>query len=84
MSSDIGAFEAKNRFSHLLERVRGGETFTITHRGAPIAKLSPVHSEAKVEQARRALERLRARAREHRGAPITRDEIAGWIAEGRR
>lgn len=41
-STTIGAFAAKTRLSELLERVRHGERFLITHRGAPIAKLEPV------------------------------------------
>ena len=35
----IGAFDAKTKLSELLERVRKGEKFIITHRGMPVAKL---------------------------------------------
>ncbi len=42
MHTSIGAFEAKNRFSELLERVgRGGEV-TITKHDRPVARLVPV------------------------------------------
>jgi len=37
----IGAFEAKTQFSHLLERVAGGERITITRHGVPVARLVP-------------------------------------------
>lgn len=42
--SSIGAFDAKNQFSALLERVSHGETVTITKRGKPVAILAPVPS----------------------------------------
>jgi prevent-host-death family protein len=38
---EIGAFEAKNRLSALLERVERGEEILITRRGKPVAKLVP-------------------------------------------
>jgi prevent-host-death family protein len=37
----IGAFEAKNRFSELLERVGRGAEITITKHDRPVAKLVP-------------------------------------------
>lgn len=37
----VGAFEAKTKFSELLERVRQGEEFTITRHDKPIARLVP-------------------------------------------
>ena len=39
---EIGAFEAKNRLSALLERAERGEEILITRRGKPVAKLGPV------------------------------------------
>ena len=38
----VGAFDAKTHFSELLDRVEGGETITITRKGIPVAKLSPL------------------------------------------
>jgi len=35
----VGAFEAKTKFSALLERAERGEQITITRRGKPVAKL---------------------------------------------
>lgn len=37
----IGAFEAKNTLSALLDRVENGEEITITRRGRPVARLVP-------------------------------------------
>lgn len=41
MDVSIGAFEAKNRLSELLERVARGERITITKHGRPVAMLVP-------------------------------------------
>ena len=38
----IGAFEAKNRLSELLDAVENGEEIMITKHGRPVAKLVPV------------------------------------------
>jgi prevent-host-death family protein len=35
----VGAFEAKTKFSALLERAERGEQIVITRRGKPVAKL---------------------------------------------
>ncbi len=42
----FGAFEAKTKFSELLERVRRGEEITITRHEKPIARLVPVEKPA--------------------------------------
>jgi len=34
-----GVAEAKNKFTHLLERVEAGESITITRHGKPVAEL---------------------------------------------
>lgn len=41
MSTEIGAFEAKTKFSELLRKVDQGESFTITVRGRVVAQLAP-------------------------------------------
>ncbi len=38
---EIGAIEAKDKFSRLLDRVQLGEEIVITRRGRPVAKLVP-------------------------------------------
>lgn len=38
----VGAFEAKTRFSALLDRVERGERIIIERRGKPVAELVPV------------------------------------------
>ncbi len=39
--ASYGVAEAKNNFTHLLDRVQEGEKITITRHGKPIAELSP-------------------------------------------
>lgn len=39
--ADIGAYEARTRFSELLDRVEAGERITITRHGRPVARLLP-------------------------------------------
>ena len=38
----IGAFEAKTHLSGVLEKVRRGQSFLVTRRGEPIARISPI------------------------------------------
>jgi len=42
MTTVIQSSEAKAKFSELLERVKQGEDFTITHYEQPVAKLTPL------------------------------------------
>jgi prevent-host-death family protein len=46
----IGAFEAKNKFSKLLERVGRGAEITITKHDRPVARLVPAFSPAQKER----------------------------------
>jgi prevent-host-death family protein len=47
----VGAFEAKTKFSELLERVRAGAEITITKHERPVAKLVPFEQPRVVELA---------------------------------
>jgi prevent-host-death family protein len=38
---EIGAFDARDKFSRLLDQVQMGEEVVITRRGKPVAKLVP-------------------------------------------
>jgi prevent-host-death family protein len=52
---EIGAFEAKNKFGHLLDEVEHGEEIVITRRGKPVARLVPAEPGFDREKARRAV-----------------------------
>jgi prevent-host-death family protein len=58
---EIGAFEAKNKLAALLDRVERGEEIVITRHGKAVARLVP--NVGAIDQARAAVERIRARAR---------------------
>ena len=55
----VGAFEAKNRFSDLIDRVSRGAEVTITKHDRPVARLVPI-SEARSGERKRAAAELRA------------------------
>ncbi len=63
VTSVVGAFEAKTKPAELLERVRQGETFTITKHEKPVARLVGCGHEIKErrEHATKALKSLRKR-----------------------
>jgi prevent-host-death family protein len=42
MPRTYSTYEAKARLSELLARVRNGDVVTITHRGEPVAEVSPI------------------------------------------
>ena len=49
-ASTIGAFEAKNTFSDLLEQVSRGAEITITKHDRPVARLVPVTATGQKER----------------------------------
>jgi prevent-host-death family protein len=44
MDRAISASDANQRFSELLREVQEGETFVVTSRGRPVAKVTPIDS----------------------------------------
>jgi prevent-host-death family protein len=60
---EIGAFEAKNKLSALLDQVESGNEVVITRRGRPVAKLVPVEGGADRKQAREAARHIRELAK---------------------
>ena len=77
----VGAYEAKTHLPRLLERVRRGESVTITKHGRPVARLVPVAVDDG-ERARQAASRIRSRRRRLEGAPLA--ELVASIHEGHR
>lgn len=57
-----GAFEAKNTFEALLDRVEQGEEIVITRHGKPVVLLVPNAAKLDRIQARAAAARIRQRA----------------------
>lgn len=61
--ASYGVAEAKNNFTHLLDRVEAGESITITRHGKPIAELKAapaVSSTRSMEDHLAALDEVRA------------------------
>jgi prevent-host-death family protein len=73
----FGTFEAKTRFSELVERAERGEEVVITRHGKPVAKLVPVReSEAERRERLRQLTNEMFEARKHLSiAPYTWKEL---------
>jgi prevent-host-death family protein len=61
--TEIGAFEAKNKLSELLDRAEAGEEVVITRRGKPVAKLGPIERKRDITKALKAAQRIRERAK---------------------
>jgi prevent-host-death family protein len=80
---EIGAFEAKNKLSALLDRVELGEVIVITRHGKPIAKLVPDTGEFDRSQAAAASQRIRARAQEMKAGPLDWQSIKNDRNAGR-
>jgi prevent-host-death family protein len=80
---EIGAFDAKNKLSALLDKVERGAEIIITRRGRPVAKLVPARQSQDREQARAAMQRLRERAKKF-GGPFDWEEWKRYRDEGRR
>jgi prevent-host-death family protein len=82
--AEIGAFEAKNKLSELLDRVERGERIVITRHGKPVAELSPVAvSEERRQRADEAWQRMRARARAAKLGEFNWAEWKAYRDEGR-
>ena len=77
----IGAYEAKTRFSELLERVESGESLTITRHGSPIALLVPVQHKSTREERKAAIAAIRELSKKNR---LKGSKLRDLIAEGRR
>jgi prevent-host-death family protein len=76
----IGAYETKTHLADLLRKVRGGQGFTITQRGEPVADLLPVGTGARRAGKAAALQMQRFAAE----APIDRTcDIESLLNEGR-
>jgi prevent-host-death family protein len=85
MMAEVGAREANQQFSKLLDRVEAGEEVVITKRGKAVAKLIPVaaadraafvREQERVQEFERLLQEMRENAL-HGGKIVdwTRDEL---------
>ncbi len=78
--ASMGAFEAKNRFSELIERVGHGAEVIITKHDRPVAKLVPVSASLDAERQRATIE-LRALSKRYSLKGLSLRKL---VEEGRR
>ncbi|WP_420100674.1 type II toxin-antitoxin system Phd/YefM family antitoxin [Bosea sp. (in: a-proteobacteria)] len=85
----VGTFEAKTKFSELLDRVEQGEEVVVTRHGKAVARIVPeaIDGDRASARAREILARRRAigeRLAVSGQLPISAREMWEWIEEGRR
>lgn len=78
--AEVGTFEAKTHFSHLLDKVQRGETITITRHGRPVARLIPIAGPSRDDRRSAIAELKQLRAGQTLGGLSVRE----LIDEGRR
>jgi prevent-host-death family protein len=76
----VGAYEAKTHLPKLLERVRNGESITITKHGVPVAVLSPPDRQGRIDPSE-LVDMIRSFRDSHRLDGLSIKEM---IEEGRR
>ena len=79
--TSVGAYDAKTRFSELLEKVAQGEEIVITRHGSPVARMVPVRPTSSPASRRAAIDGMRQLAARHRLKGL---RVKDLIAEGRR
>jgi len=67
---EVGALEAKNKLSALLDRVEHGEEIVITRHGKAVARLVPDNGGIDRSQAHAAIQRIRARVAQVKAGPF--------------
>lgn len=78
--TSVGAFEAKNKFSELLDKVGRGATFTITKHDRPVARLVPA-GDSSARDRKKAAAELRAMSRRY---SLERISVRSLMDEGRK
>jgi prevent-host-death family protein len=81
--TEVGAFEAKNKLSELLDKAEAGEEVVITRRGKPVAKLVAIGGKRDLDKAREAGRRIRELAKEMNLGPFDWEEWKKYRDEGR-
>ena len=77
---EIGAVEAKNKLSHLLDLAEKGEEIIITRHGKQVARLSPIAKPFDREAARQAAGDIKKMSK---GVKLDGITIKELISEGR-
>ena len=78
----IGIYDARSRFSKLVERVEAGDEVILTRRGQPVVRMIRVGDKTRAGARAAAVERIRA-LRKRMNLEISRAERQQSIAKGR-
>ena len=81
---EVGAFEAKNKLSELLDLAEAGEEIVITRHGKEAARLIPPKRTANRDEAKDAVRRLRQLAKAEKHGAFDWEEWKAYRDEGRR
>ncbi len=85
---EVGVFEARNRFSELLDAAEAGEEVVVLRRGKPVARIVPVMDRQALAEPRlralRDIEALADQITERNGRPFTHAELIAARDEGKR
>jgi prevent-host-death family protein len=74
MDRAISASEANQRFSELLRAVAAGDSFTVTSRGRPVARIAPYKNTDRREAVKRLLDHVGTMP-VRSAAPWTREDL---------
>jgi prevent-host-death family protein len=80
---EVGAFEAKNGFGQLLDRVEDGEDVIITRHGKGVARMILARHSVSRGEAQAAIQRIRARAVERKLGGFDWPQWKSYRDEGR-
>lgn len=77
VEKEIAAAEANRQFSRVLREVRAGDTFTVTSRGEPVARIVPVDADRQRRQQawNDLMDRLASQPAQNLGVTWTREEL---------
>ena len=85
---ELGVFEARNRFSELVEAAERGEETVVLKHGKAVAKLVPIdvvaHRVANTMKALEMAQEFGARVTARNGRQFTHEELMDAKTEGRR
>ncbi len=72
---EVGSFEAKTKFSELIESVRLGDEIMVTNRGVAVARIVPISTRrSKLDQLLPRFDAIRSRSTEGPSIRELRDE----------
>ena len=80
MAKVIGTYEARTHWSEVIQDVKRGEHYVITHHGEPVAELVPPNTQTKQERSKRAARELLELMAQR---PPVAVDIKGAIEDGR-